>query len=55
MAHELTARRAVTKGFRSRPTRAFRARTTDIGATHDVLPGRRRWRSYANRAAIKGS
>ena len=57
MAHELTARRAVTKGHRSRPTRAFRVHTTDIGTTADLPPGRRRrWRSYANRAAsIKGS
>ena len=54
MAHELTARRAATKGHRSRPTRAFRARTSEIGATHDLPPGRRRWRSYANRAATKG-
>ena len=51
MAHELTARRAVTKGDRSRPTRALRARTSDIGAPHELPPGRRRWRSYANRAA----
>jgi hypothetical protein len=55
-AHELTARRAVTKGLRSRPTRAFRARTTEIGAQHPLPAGRRRWRSYANRAAAsKGS
>jgi hypothetical protein len=55
-AHELTARRAVTKGRRSRPTRAFRARTTEIGGPHPLPAGRRRWRSYANRAAAsKGS
>ena len=51
MAHELTARRAVTKGRRSRPTRAFRARTTQIAASHPLPPGRRRWRTYANHAA----
>jgi len=56
MAHELTARRAVTKGHRTRPTRAFRARTTEIGSTHDLPAGRRRrWRSYANRAARRGA
>jgi hypothetical protein len=55
MAHELTARRAVTKGDRSRPTRAFRARTTEIDAAHDLPAGRRRWRSYANRAARRGA
>jgi hypothetical protein len=55
MAHELTARRAVTKGNRSRPTRAFRARTTEIGAAHHLPAGRRRWRSYANSASSKGS
>ena len=51
MAHELTARRAVTKGSRSRPTRAFRAHTTEIGGPHDLPSGRRRWRSYANLAS----
>jgi hypothetical protein len=56
MAHELTARRAVTKGHRSRGPRAFRARTTEIGASHPMPAGRRRWRSYANHAASsKGS
>jgi len=56
MAHELTARRAVTKGQRSRPTRAFRARTSDLSPSHD-LPARRRrrWRTYANRAATAAS
>jgi hypothetical protein len=54
MAHELTARRATTKGHRTRPTRALRAHTTEIGAPHDLpaSPGaRRRWRTYANRAS----
>jgi hypothetical protein len=54
MAHELTARRATTKGHRTRPTRAFRAHTTEIGASHDLPAspaGRRRWRTYANRAS----
>ncbi|MGW6130214.1 hypothetical protein ACWFNE_09325 [Cellulomonas sp. NPDC055163] len=55
MAHELTARRALTKGSRSRPTRAFQARTTEICAVHELPSGRRRWRSYANRAASEGS
>lgn len=55
MAHELTARRALTKGSRSRPTRAFQARTTEISAVHERPSGRRRWRSYANRAASEGS
>jgi hypothetical protein len=54
MAHELTARRATTQGHRTRPTRAFRAHTTEIGAPHDLPSspaGRRRWRTYANRAS----
>ena len=55
MAHELTARRAVTKGQRSRPTRAFRARTTDLGVPRHVPGRRRRWRSYADRAARQGA
>ena len=55
MAHELTGRRALTKGSRSRPTRAFQARTTEISAVHELPSGRRRWRSYANRAASEGS
>lgn len=51
MAHELTARRTLTKGQRSRPTRAFQARTTEIHADHELPSGRRRWRSYANHAS----
>jgi hypothetical protein len=53
LGHELTARRHPLKGHRTRPTRAFRARSTHIGAPHDLPSGRRRWRSYTNRSSSK--
>lgn len=52
LGHELTARRASHRGDRSKTTRAFKARTTRIGDAHELPQGRRRWRSYANRAAV---
>lgn len=55
MTHELTARRAVMKGHRSRRTAAFRAPTTEVGAAHGLPARRRRWRSYANHASGQGA
>jgi hypothetical protein len=52
--HELTARRAPHRGDRSKATRAFKTRTTQIGDAHPLPQSRRRWRSYANHAASKG-
>ena len=50
--HELGARRAPTKGYRTRAPRVFKHRATRIGDGHELPAGHRlRWRSYANRAA----
>lgn len=54
VGHELTARRAATKGWRTRAPRAFKRRTTHIADDHALPAGHRhRWRSYTNRNAAQ--